>query len=228
MLTRTPCTHSAAIQQRFETAEQEILDRLKVEEHLRNATRTRPGMARFVEAFYFCRVGFVRANFILGARCPNDERYWIGLARNLYEEAGGGETPAHNALYRRLIHRYAGKPEGELRPPHFAEKFDQAWIKLASDAPIIEALVGFAVYEALDAPDYQMLYRALKPNIQDTKTLEFFAIHTEVRHVELFDDALGLAGADPMILERAGARVLNLQEQMWAELVHYLKAPSGT
>src|SRR5579862_7994824 len=168
-----------------ESAERAVLAQLNLKERLADATSRSSGLARFAEAFYFCRVGFVRLNFILGERCASDERLWVGLARNLWEEAGGGTTPPHNTLYRRFLNHATRTPENNLQAPRFAISFDKQWETLVREAEVLDALVAFAVYEALDAPDYQLLYDALHQNVP-AHPLEFFKVHTDVRHVELF------------------------------------------
>ena len=65
---------SQEVQVKLDKQERKVLKDLRVAEHLTAATATSAGMAAFAEAFHYCRVGFVRANFILGSRCPDDER----------------------------------------------------------------------------------------------------------------------------------------------------------
>jgi hypothetical protein len=213
------------IQRQAEAAEQAILEDLEVGARLARVVRTPDGLSRFVAGFYFCRVGFVKLNFILGARCAHDERLWVGIARNLWEEAGAGSTPPHNSLYRDLL-RYAGLPaESELRSPAFATEFDQTWVRHVTTAPVLSALFSFAVYEALDSPDYRMLYAALAQQVPP-QPLRFFQVHTDVRHVELFDDALQLAPPSEcaQLVDAALSFVIPLQRQMWCGLLDHLEA----
>jgi hypothetical protein len=215
------------IQSRFEEAERAVLRDLRVPARLAALTSTPSGLSDFIAAFHFCRVGFVRANFILGARCPDDERYWVGLARNLFEEAGGGVTPPHNTLYRRLLARHCSVPEASLTSPLFAKSFDDAWLDIARSEEIRRALLAFAIYEVLDAPDYQMLYEVLRSSISDDLSLEFFRVHTDARHVELFSDCFDLFGDDQAFAEAAdamGDKVISLQSGMWAGLLDHLEA----
>jgi hypothetical protein len=216
------------LQETADRAERNVLDQLNVRALLSQMTASPDGLARFAEAFYFCRVGFVRLNFILGARCADDERLWVGLARNLWEEAGGGATPPHNTLYRRFLNFSTKTPESALKSPPFATSFDQQWETFVRSADVLDALVAFAVYEALDAPDYQMLHDALLNRVPDAQ-LEFFKVHTDVRHVELFDDALALVS--PTRIDSSAAQamefVVGLQERMWRGLLEYVRGDAA-
>ncbi len=213
------------IQRQAEAAEHTILEDLEVGSRLARVVSKPDGLARFAASFYFCRVGFVKLNFMLGERCAHDERLWVGIARNLWEEAGAGSTPPHNSLYRDFL-QYAGlTSEKELRSPAFAAEFDRAWELHVTTAPVLGALFSFAVYEALDSPDYRMLYAALAHRVP-TQPLRFFQVHTDVRHVELFDDALKLAESSECarLVEAAMSFVIPLQRQMWCGLLGQLEA----
>ncbi len=220
---------SNSLQQTAEQVERDVLEQLRVGERISSLTKTPNGLAAFAEAFYFCRVGFVRLNFILGERCASDERLWVGLARNLWEEAGAGSTPPHNELYRRFLEHSTVRPESELVAPAFAEHFDRRWESFVRDADILDALFAFAVYEALDAPDYQMLFHALSGNVQP-KPLEFFKVHTEVRHVELFDEALAVVpkSRQSTVISQAMNFVIPLQKGMWLGLLKHMSRATPT
>jgi hypothetical protein len=208
-----------------EQRELETLTTLHVEECLREATSTRAGMSRFAEAFHFCRIGFVRMNFLLGARCPDDERYWVGIANNLWAESGGGVTLPHNTLYRRFLKWASGKDSRELVSPDFATKFNDEWDRVALNYPVKDALVTLAAYEAMDKCDYQMLYRALATNCDDPSAMEFFEVHTEVEHTEQFCSVFNLVSADEVqhgIYESSIDLSVSLQRDMWRGLLTHL------
>jgi Iron-containing redox enzyme len=215
---------SKLVQREVEAHEESLLEALDVKNRLTAVFEKPGGLKRFAEAFYFCRVGFVKHNFILGTRCWENEKLWVGLGRNLWEEAGGDSGEPHNMLYRNFLISTGASDPTQLREPDFAKIFDTAWDRECRDAPILSALMSFAVYEAMDAPDYRMMFEVLSP-FCGNHTLKFFKVHVEARHVELFDDALELCSGKHAseTYVRSFNFVSSIQKEMWIGLLNHLE-----
>lgn len=207
------------------SAELKILSDLAVTEKLARHCRSEEGLRTFAEAFFFVRCEFVRINFVVGARCSRLEGEWGGLARNLYEELGGGRTKSHNELYREFLASTGAALEAELVEPKFAGRFNDAWLQFASGAPLRIALLGVAAYEVLDGPDYSALYAALDLS-KPSADLTFFRIHAESHHFDLFHDLLTQDAQSEQDVrndfEIAERFVLTWQQFMWTGLLQHL------
>lgn len=210
------------LEERIVDAEKAILLRLGVADRLSAIAATPAGLAAFARAFYFCRVEFVRLNFILGARCPDHEKYWGGIVRNLWEEFGGGETKPHNALYRDFLTFATGSDEANLEEPAFAKTFNRSWTDFIQNEPVEKCLFAFAVYEALDVPDYVMLYESMRRAAGERAELAFFKVHTGVRHFDLFEEFFKTAAIDDEVARDATSFVMDAQEKMWRGLLDSL------
>jgi hypothetical protein len=206
-------------------AEEEVLCELEVIEKLTQWCRNKRGLRAFAEAFFFVRCEFVRINFVVGSRCSRLEEEWGGLARNLYEELGGGYTKTHNQLYREFLSSAGGAAEGDLVEPEFARRFNAAWLQFAGGAPLRTALLGVAAYEVLDGPDYSALYSMLTSS-NPSADLTFFRVHAEANHFELFHDLLRQGTVSNQDVrndfEIAGRFVLRWQRFMWAGLLQHI------
>jgi len=202
-----------------------ILRTLAVRKRLERVCRGLDGLRAFASAFYFIRCDFVRINFLVGARCNRNEFEWGGLARNLYEELGGGQTKAHNQLYRDFLKSVGVEDELALVEPTFARRFNDAWEAFAVAAPVPLALLGVAAYEILDIPDYGMMCDALL-SVAPYADLTFFKVHSCAEHFALFDELIGARGGDSVFdgeFATAAAFVLNTQSRMWSDLLLYLE-----
>lgn len=210
-------------------AEQRLVDESRIRESLRRVAGSLNGVRAFAAAFYFIRSNFVRHNFILGSRLDRHERMWAPIVKNLVEELGGAEgtQPTHNELYRRFLESF-GLNEAELAPDPFAVSFDEMWTSFVRDAEIKEALLALGVYELLDGPDYSFMRDELRAGKATSEcALEFFEVHSEVRHFEMFEDAFEDIFADEASLEklrRATVFVLETQKTMWQHLASHLDA----
>jgi hypothetical protein len=188
------------------------------------------GLRAFAQAFYFIRYDFVRINFVVGARCSPVEKEWGGLARNLFEELGGGRTKSHNELYRDFLASVGAGSEDDLSEPPFAAAFNRRWMRYAQRQPIRTALYAIAAYEVLDGPDYAALQHVLS-TVAVGVDLTFFEVHAVAEHFELFnellDDDLGIQGrgAD---FGKASRFVLGNQRAMWVDLLQFLEACEGS
>ena len=206
--------------------EEAILHELRVKERILEHAQTPEGLSRFAAGFYFIRVNFVRLNFILGARCPNHELYWSGLALNLMEELGGEKGPTHNELYRWFL-QAAGIPNEEnLLCPSFAAAFDEEWDSYCRETPLLEALGAIAVYEIFDNPDYRMLLEAMQGAGVGERGLIFFRVHAKAEHFELFEKFFEHANQTPAgvsALHRATEFVVNAQRKMWSNLLEWME-----
>jgi hypothetical protein len=206
-------------------AELQILGDLAVTAKLARRCHDERGLRAFAEAFFFVRCDFVRINFVVGARCSRLEGEWGGLARNLYEELGGGRTKPHNELYREFLASTGAGLEADLVEPDFAGRFNDAWLEFAGGAPLRIALLGVAAYEVLDGPDYSALYSALSLS-RPSSALTFFRIHAEANHFELFHDLLAQGTQSEEDIENdfevAARFVLTWQKFMWTNLLQHL------
>ena len=111
-------------------------------------------------------------------------------------------------------------------PPEFAKQFDDRWTKFVQNETPLRALLALGVYELLDGPDYTFLYREIKATgLVGSAGLEFFKVHAEVRHFDLFEEVLGDIFADEKManeLAIATQFVLATQEDMWRSLARHL------
>lgn len=211
---------------RYVERERAVLTRCNAYERLEKLLGRRAGTKIFAELFYFVRVQFVRHNFIIGAKCPYDERYWRGVVSNLMEELGGSGKVSHNELYRRFLYSVGGAPESQLKEPGFAKAFNCSWEKYLSDHNVEQGLYAIAIYEALDNPDYEMLLNALTKNRGAGLDLDFFCVHAQAKHTELFSDFLNYVESDPRTAKweaDAAEFVFGAQEKMWMGLIAELE-----
>jgi ABC-type amino acid transport substrate-binding protein len=180
-------------------------------------------IVKFSEAFHFIRHEFCRLNFIVGARCPNDERMWAGLAKNLIEELGG----KHNQLYRDFLKCIYARSEEKLECPKFAQEFNDTWKNFAHTAPLNEALSAIAIYEIFDIPDYRLFLEVLEQAKVPESGLTFFRVHANAHHFEMFEDTV------EWILQQEGGQeafdkatefVFETQRKMWIGLTECLQS----
>ncbi|AFY92567.1 iron-containing redox enzyme family protein [Chamaesiphon minutus] len=183
-------------------------------------------LIQFSEIFHFVRYDFCRLNFIVGARCLNDEILWAGLARNLMEELGGKSGISHNQLYRNFLKSIGTKPEAELQCPAFARDFNDSWEEFARNAPLIEALAAIAIYEIFDVPDYQMLLELLEQAKVPEEGLIFFRVHANAHHFAMFEDTVAwilTQEGGQEAFDRAQYFVFETQRKMWIGLTECLE-----
>jgi pyrroloquinoline quinone (PQQ) biosynthesis protein C len=205
--------------------ENRLLKELDIQSRLIDLVKKPDGCKRFANAFYFVRYDFYRLNFIVGARCGPDERYWTGLAHSLYEESGGNGGKSHNQLYRDFLSDVGVKDENTLREPTFAREFNKSWVNFCTDSPFNEALSGLAIFEILDQPDYAMLFEVVKNADISPGGLLFFKIHAQAEHFDFFEEIVDTLGKTPggrASLERAAAFVIQNQRMMWQGLLQCL------
>lgn len=216
----------AKLSSSIEAGELKAIADLGLVSRLRQAV-LQPGLAgSFGRLFHPIRYSFVHVNFIVGARQEMHEIFWAGLARNLYEESGGGETPAHNELYRRFLRTVGVHSDVGIKEARFARVFNERWRNFARDASLEDAVLGIAVYEVLDRPDYQSLHNALV-EIDRSWDLEFFRLHSIVEHFDMFSEFVAWYFESVGNPEQrfAGVRdfVLNTQKDMWIGLLSELE-----
>jgi pyrroloquinoline quinone (PQQ) biosynthesis protein C len=166
-------------------------------------------------------------NFIVGARQEMHEIFWAGLARNLFEESGGGVTPAHNELYRQFLRSTGVASDRNIAERPFSSHFNERWRKFAREEPIENAVLAIAIYEILDRPDYQSLYDALS-GIDERWNLEFFRLHSAVEHFDMFTEFVDWFYKN---VDKAGDQfrsvsdfVITTQRDMWIGLLHELES----
>lgn len=215
-----------SIEDHYVEKELAVLRELEVSERLRRCFCQKDGLKLFAERFYHVRAHFVKLNFLIGSRCPTHERYWGGLARNLSEELGGGETAPHNELYRRFLLAVGAKSERKISEPRYATQFNLKWERFAVESPLLDAISAIAIYEVFDQPDYRLLYDLVSEFLKDPMSLEFFAVHAGAAHFELFDKFLNEEDPTALLeaLERGGTFVLNQQTEMWRGLLINLES----
>lgn len=211
-----------------EKKELQTIATLGVVERLRRVANIEGGIQKFGIAFYPIRSSFVRTCFIAGSRCQMHEVLWSGLARNLYEEAGGGVTPAHNELYRRFLRSVGVFSDDGIEELPFSVEFNQAWRSFASEKPVEEAILAIAVYEIFDRPDYRAFVDAFE-GVNDRWDLEFFKVHAGVEHFEMFTPFVEWFYAKfpdaELRFHHVADFVLGKQERMWAGLLETLETP---
>lgn len=200
---------------------------VRLVERLRSIVKGSEGVSRFGKRFHPIRYSFVHVNFIVGSRQEMHEIFWAGLARNLYEEAGGGVTAAHNELYRNFL-RSIGIPSDEgLHEVEFSKTFNTRWREFARLAPVDEAVLAVAIYEILDRPDYGSLYDALA-GINEKWDLEFFKIHSEVEHFDMFSEFVAWYFEHKknaqVHFNEVSEFVLDVQKNMWIGLLAGLES----
>jgi hypothetical protein len=206
--------------------EQTLLKALEVRERLSYILSNRNGLCLFAEAFYFIRYNFYKLNFIVGAKCPPHEKYWSGLTKNLLEELGGGQALTHNQLYRQFLWESSNRNEDELTQPKFTVIFDNMWGQYCSASSYKEGLLAIGLYEALDNPDYQLLYSVIKGTGISRNGLEFFRVHAQASHFEIFEDIIcEIEGENPNpeFIEGAINFVINSQQFMWSGILSWLE-----
>jgi pyrroloquinoline quinone (PQQ) biosynthesis protein C len=206
-------------------------EKLSINKHdihtrLHRCVATSKKLIIFAEAFYFIRYEFCKLNFIIGARCSNDELLWGGLAKNLIEELGGKSGITHNQLYRNFLESIGAKSENELDSPPFAQAFNSRWEYFAKTAPLMEALSAIAIYEIFDVPDYQMFLEILERAKVPEEGLVFFRVHANAHHFEMFEDTvtwiLQQEGGQEAF-DRAKDFVFETQQKMWLGLIECLE-----
>jgi hypothetical protein len=209
-----------------ERKELEAINEIAVIPRLRHVVENNDGVRRFARTFHYIRYSFVHLNFIIGSRQEMHEILWSGLATNLYGEAGGGVTVAHNELYRRFLRTIGIRSDQDIEELNFSKIFNCLWRDFARSAAVEEAVLAVAIYEILDRPDYTALYKALT-GVDETWDLEFFRIHSIAEHVgmffeflawffEHFDDAISR-------FDKVSNFVLKVQKDMWLGLLAELE-----
>ncbi len=206
----------------IETSELATIDELQLVDRLHAYVQAPDGISLFAKLFHPIRYSFVHVNFIVGARQEMHEIFWAGLARNLYEEAGGGITSAHNELYRNFLRSIGLQTDHAIREVGFSRQFNRSWRRFARHEPVDRAVLAVAIYEILDRPDYISLYKGLS-GINPKWDLEFFKIHSLVEHFDMFSefvewyfDHKETAQAD---FDQVADFVLGTQKQMWSGLL---------
>ena len=201
-----------------------MLEKNAIEQRLLKKLSTKSGLNSFALAFYFIRVGFVRINFQIGARCPCDELYWRPMAQNLWEELGAGDTKSHNQLYRNFLTSIDLQEPLSTPEPEFAKRFNAGWHDIALRSSLVEAICSLAVYEELDVPDYSMLLKVLSDVSSCEVDLKFFRIHSDVDHFSMFTSFLESQNAIELeeTLTIVKKRVYSLQLEMWNGMIEYL------
>lgn len=202
------------------------LQRHDVQRRLQEVCSTLAGVGSFALAFYPIRYSFVQLAFTAGARAPMHEDYWCGLAQNLFEEAGEGDKVSHNELYRRFLSSLGLDPDTPVPDTDLGRRFNGAWFDFVRRAPLDEALAAIAIYEIIDAPDYGLMYEALRPS-PVPMDLKFFQVHSIAEHFGMF------AGFFESYLRRGGGSLKNLlpvtdfvlgrQEEMWVGLLESIE-----
>jgi pyrroloquinoline quinone (PQQ) biosynthesis protein C len=185
------------------------------------------GLIEFGEYFYFIRHEFCKLNFIVGARCSNDEMLWSGLAKNLIEELGGKNGITHNQLYRDFLKSIGARTEDKLECPAFAKEFNVSWEEFARTAPLMEALSAIAIYEIFDVPDYQMFLEILERAKVPEEGLIFFRVHANAHHFEMFEDTVAwilTQEGGQEAFDRAKDFVFETQRKMWIGLTECLQS----
>lgn len=215
-----------SLKDRVVEMESQVLADLDVEKRLQKVVGTTEGMSLFAEAFYFIRYDFCKLNFIVGAKCPPHEKYWSGLVKNLLEELGGGMFKTHNQLYRDFLLETTGKKENMLAQPKFAQDFNEMWELYCKQNSYKHGLLAIGLYEALDNPDYQLLYTCVKyANVSDLGS-KFFVVHANADHYEMFEDIIEEIdeGEDTKKLEEEVlCFVIETQKYMWESLLEWLE-----
>lgn len=184
-------------------------------------------LIKFAESFYFIRYEFCKLNFIVGARCCNDEILWAGLAKNLMEELGGKSGITHNQLYRDFLRSIGARTEDKLECPAFAQDFNSSWEEFARTAPLMEALSAIAIYEIFDVPDYQMFLEILERAKVPEEGLIFFRVHANAHHFEMFEDTVAwilTQEGGQEAFDRAKDFVFETQRKMWIGLTECLQS----
>jgi Iron-containing redox enzyme len=184
-------------------------------------------LVEFGEGFYFIRHDFCKLNFIVGARCSNDEMLWSGLAKNLVEELGGKSGISHNKLYCDFLKSIEARTENELDCPTFAQEFNDRWEEFARTAPLMEALSAIAIYEIFDVPDYQMFLEILERAKVPKEGLIFFRVHANSHHFEMFEDTVAwilTQEGGQEAFDRAKDFVFETQQKMWIGLTECLQS----
>jgi pyrroloquinoline quinone (PQQ) biosynthesis protein C len=203
-----------------------IINELKIAMMLDTSIK-KNGLVDFGEVFHFIRYDFCRLNFIIGARCCNNERLWAGLAKNLMEELGGKHGITHNQLYRDFLQSIGARPEEKLECPKFAQDFNNTWEEFTRNAPLMEALSAIAIYEIFDVPDYRLFLEVLEQAKVPEAGLTFFRVHANAHHFEMFEDTV------EWILQQEGGQeafdkatefVFETQRKMWIGLTECLQS----
>ena len=207
------------------TEEENILQKLELENTLSKLTSTPEGLRKFAECFYFIRYDFCRLNFIVGERCCHNEFLWSGLAKNLIEELGGKSGISHNQLYRNFLTCTGIASEKELKEPDFAARFNQSWETFCRTSSIAEVLSAIAIYEIFDKPDYKLLLNVMKNAGISKQGLVFFQVHSAAEHFEMFEDIISWlmtqdGGEEAFINGRNF--VFKTQKKMWLDLLESL------
>ncbi len=203
-----------------------LLDDLCVRERLLEITSNKAGLRAFAQEFYFIRYDFCKLNFIVGAKCPPHEKYWCGLTKNLLEELGGGRGATHNQLYRDFLWESCKKKEQELKPKKYAIDFSKKWEGYCREQHYSEGLLAIGMYEALDNPDYDLLYEVIKESGVSDKGLKFFLVHAKAEHYEMFEemiDEIQMSESDAGRVERVADFVIDTQRFMWENLLNSLE-----
>lgn len=215
---------SSDIKSKIVNEELTLLEELNVSSRLETILSSQEGLKLFAEVFYFIRYDFCKLNFIVGSKCPPHEKYWSGLTENLLEELGGGKYPTHNQLYRDFLFEVGHEKESELTPPDFTEHFNNQWENYCTNKTYQEGLAAIGLYEALDIPDYKLLYKAVKNTGLSGHALLFFSVHAKAEHFEMFSDVLEEVEADNNALVNSSIRfVIETQRFMWSNLLLFLE-----
>jgi pyrroloquinoline quinone (PQQ) biosynthesis protein C len=202
--------------------EEAILKELDIENRLYKAVDTSYGLKQFAKVFYFIRCDFPTLNFIVGERCGVNEFLWSGLAKNLIEELGNGNTPSHNQLYRNFLSCVEVSTEDLAKEPLFSFQFNETWRKFCREAPLEEALSAIAVYEIFDQPDYKLFLRTMQKAGVSEAGLHFFHVHAAAEHFEMFEDIVSWLREQPGgkdAFARGKEFVIKTQKKMWLGLI---------
>ena len=203
-----------------------LLYELCVKERLSEIVSSKIGLSAFAQEFYYIRYDFCRLNFIIGAKCPPHEKYWSGLTKNLLEELGGGRGATHNQLYREFLWESSQKNESELKPPKYAIEFSNKWEEYCRNKHYSEGLLAIGMYEALDNPDYDLLYEVVKQTGISDKGLKFFLVHAKAEHYEIFEEIIEeiqINEDDASRVKGVADFVIDTQRFMWVNLLNSLE-----
>lgn len=181
----------------------------------------------FVRIFYHLRGHFHDFLWYLGNTAPNGDVKKT-IIDNIMEEFGGGRR-SHEMLYVDFAKRFDVDLNDELLNQTsyvpFAKAFNKKHMEFLVNHSWDHRVAAFAAYERLDNVDYQTLMQFAVNMGTEGESLQFFKVHTLVRHYDAARDRMGL----PAIWEKNEQAVKDAfefigahQNWMWRQLSEYV------
>jgi hypothetical protein len=185
--------------------------------------------SEFVHVYYNIRGHFNRFMWYMGHITPDSTIKKLVCA-NIKEEFG--DTMSHDQLYIDFGIDYGLNIHDEIiHEKHylaFARHFDRVHLETLFQESFEFTWSAFSAYEALDNIDYQMTLDLVMNFSQKPRSVEFFVVHTRVKHFQSTVVQLKkIWKEDPEIVQRAFNFIFNHQLEMWQNFWNHLDSYSS-